>query len=264
VSGEQTLSRRGFLTGGLRPRNLALAATGGVAWTHVVNEARATDALPRPPGAKPEPDFLATCIKCGQCVGSCPYDTLQLATAEDGQAIGVPYFVPREVPCYMCPDTPCIGACPTDALEKGTAIEDATMGLAVLSDQETCLAFQGLRCEVCYRACPLMGRAISIEFRSQERTGKHAFFIPVVDSKGCTGCGKCEHACVLEEAAIKVLPVKQAKGKLGEHYRFGWEDEAEVSREFEAPESAPDLPQWRNNMDRVLEEMDDLSGIEEP
>ena len=35
------------------------------------------------------------------------------------------------------------------------------MGLAVLSDQENCLAFQGLRCEVCYRACPLMGEAIT-------------------------------------------------------------------------------------------------------
>ena len=55
-----------------------------------------------------------------------------------------------------------------------------------------------------------------------------------------------------------------AKGKLGEHYRFGWQEEAIISRDFSAPETAPDLPAWLDNMDRVLESMDDLSGIEEP
>jgi ferredoxin-type protein NapG len=57
-----------------------------------------------------------------------------------------------------------------------------------------------------------------------ERTGKHTLFIPVVHSDKCTGCGKCEKACVLEEAAIKVLPVRLAKGALGKHYRLGWEE----------------------------------------
>ena len=40
----------------------------------------------------------------------------------------------------------------------------------------------------------------------------------------CTGCGKCERACVLEEAAIRVLPVALATGKIGDHYRLGWEE----------------------------------------
>jgi ferredoxin-type protein NapG len=45
-----------------------------------------------------------------------------------------------------------------------------------------------------------------------------------VHSDHCTGCGKCEKACVLDEAAIKVFPVSQAKGRSGEHYRLGWEE----------------------------------------
>ena len=163
----------------------------------------------------------------------------------------------------MCEDSPCTAACPTDALDKRVSIEDATMGLAVLVDHETCLAYQGLRCEVCYRACPMLGEAITLEFRPQERTGKHAYFIPVVHSDACTGCGRCEHACVTEEAAIKVLPLEMAKGKLAESYRFGWTEEPVVSRDFEAPTTAPDIPEFEGNLERVLEEMGDLSGIEE-
>jgi ferredoxin-type protein NapG len=53
---------------------------------------------------------------------------------------------------------------------------------------------------------------------------RHALFIPTVHSDACTGCGKCERSCVLEEAAIKVLPLKQAKGRIGRHYRLGWEE----------------------------------------
>ncbi|MDP6980729.1 MAG: ferredoxin-type protein NapG [Myxococcota bacterium] len=258
------VGRRDFLTGALRPRNLALACTGAVVWSHGVDEARGAAFSLRPPGAREETDFLAACIKCGQCVEACPFDTLALAEAGDEAAIGVPRFDAREEPCHMCEDVPCIVSCPTDALEKDVAIEDAEMGLAVLSDQETCLAFQGLRCEVCYRACPMIGKAITLEFRPQERTGKHAFFLPVVNSEHCTGCGMCEHSCILEEAAIRVLPKDLTKGKLGEHYRFGWKEEAHISRDFTAPESAPDVFDSEANMNKVLQEMEDWSGIEDP
>jgi hypothetical protein len=42
---------------------------------------------------------------------------------------------------------------------------------------------------------------------------------------------------------------------------LAWTD---LSREVTAPEAAPDLPEWRDGLDRVLEQMNDLSGIEEP
>ena len=41
---------------------------------------KSTSALPaqalRPPGALPEADFLAACVRCGLCVRDCPYDIL--------------------------------------------------------------------------------------------------------------------------------------------------------------------------------------------
>jgi ferredoxin-type protein NapG len=260
----ENVSRRDFLTRPFRPRDVALAATGGLVWSHALEGAQGTELTLRPPGAREEPAFLATCTRCGLCVEACPFDTLRLARTEDDAAIGTPHFEPRKVPCYMCEDAPCTNACPTGSLVRGTAIDEARMGLAVLLDQESCLAFRGLRCEVCYRACPLLGRAIALEFRPQERTGKHAFFLPVVSSDHCTGCGMCEYACILEEAAIRVLPHRLAQGKLSAEYRFGWLEEAEISRDFTAPGSPPSLPELEGNLDLVLEEMNDLSGIEEP
>jgi ferredoxin-type protein NapG len=179
----------------------------------------------RPPGALPEGDFLSACVRCGLCVRDCPYDTLKLADLLDEPAAGTPYFKARSVPCEMCEDIPCVAACPTGALDPGlTEIEKAKMGLAVLIDQENCLNFQGLRCDVCYRVCPLIDEAITLELSHNRRTEAHALFIPTVHSAACTGCGKCEKSCVLEEAAIKVLPLHLAKGELGAHYRWGWKE----------------------------------------
>lgn len=181
----------------------------------------------RPPGALPEADFLGACVRCGLCARACPYDTLSLADLAGRAAGGTPYFEAREVPCEMCEDIPCVAACPTGALDKGlTDIAKARMGTAVLVGHETCLNVLGLRCDVCYRVCPLMGTAITLEMHHNERTGKHAFLIPVVHTDACAGCGKCEKSCVLEEAAIKVLPAELARGRIGGHYRLGWEEKA--------------------------------------
>jgi ferredoxin-type protein NapG len=191
--------------------------------------ARGASALPaqalRPPGALDEEAFLGACVRCGLCVRDCPYDTLDLAHLGEPVATGTPYFVARQVPCEMCEDIPCVKACPTGALDPElTDIDDARMGVAVLIDQQTCLNFLGLRCDVCYRVCPLIDEAISLELDHNKRTGMHTRFLPTVDADACTGCGKCEAACVLEVAAIKVLPTALAKGQLGSHYRLGWEE----------------------------------------
>ena len=192
----------------------------------------------RPPGALQEADFLSACVRCGLCVRDCPYDTLTLAELGDHVITGTPYFTARNIPCEMCDDIPCVLACPTGALQKSlTNIDDARMGLAALVDQENCLNFLGLRCDVCYRVCPLINKAISLEPQHNPRTGKHTLFIPVVHSNACTGCGKCEHACVLPEAAIKVLPTRLAMGAPGQHYRLGWEEKQKAGGSLVAPDT---------------------------
>lgn len=220
-SGKRQKGRRRFL------RDMARAAGGlaavGIALGLQQQTARAHGVRLRPPGALAEEAFARACVRCGQCVQACPYDTLKLATLASGLAAGTPYFVARDIPCEMCEDVPCARACPSGALDRDiAAIDDARMGLAVLLDQENCLNFQGLRCDVCYRDCPRLDEAITLEMDRNPRTGKHARFLPTVHSSACTGCGKCEKVCVLAQPAIRVLPLALARGELSHHYRFGW------------------------------------------
>ena len=217
--------RRRFLQDSARVAGGCVAAGSLLAW--LARDARAlpAEAL-RPPGALPEKDFLSACIRCGLCVRECPYDTLKLAElGVDAVATGTPYFTARDVPCEMCDDIPCVAACPTGALDPGLDnIDDAKMGVAVLVDQENCLNFLGLRCDVCYRVCPVIDDAITLETEHNARSGSHAIFIPTVHADHCTGCGVCEKSCVLPEAAIKVLPTRLARGSGADHYRKGWEE----------------------------------------
>jgi ferredoxin-type protein NapG len=216
-------------------RSLGLAATGGLVWSGLVDEGKSAPLILRPPGAVPEKEFLATCTKCGMCVAACPYDSLTLAKPGDNKPIGTPYFIPRTNPCYMCKDIPCVPVCPTGSLDKALVsqknesgelkldINMAQMGLAVI-DRETCIAYAGIQCDACYRACPLIDKALTVEYTRNIRTGKHAILEPVVNSEACTGCGLCEKSCVTKKAAIFVLPREIAMGESSERYFKGWDE----------------------------------------
>lgn len=207
-------------------RSAAAMTACGVGLVALVEQAKALPANAlRPPGAIDENAFQAACYRCGRCVRACSYNSLKLAQLGSGPANGTPYFLARQIPCEMCDDIPCVKACPSGALDSSlTDIERARMGVAVLVSRDTCLNILGLRCDVCYRECPLVTKAITLEEQHNRRTGRHAIMEPVVHAEFCTGCGKCERSCVLEEAAIKVLPIALATGKIHEHYLLGWEE----------------------------------------
>jgi len=239
--------RRRLITGAVRA-----ACGAGIAALGLALYARQARSLPaqalRPPGARAEPEFLGACVRCGLCVRACPYDTLRLARVGEPQPLGSPYFLAREVPCEMCDDIPCAGACPTGALDPElTDINEARMGTPVLVDTDNCLNMRGLRCDVCFRVCPLIDEAITLEQHHNVRTGRHAVFVPTVHADRCTGCGKCEQACVLPRAAIKVLPTALARGAPASHYRMGW-DELEraggplVEDIIDLPDRLPEAP----------------------
>ena len=254
--------RRNFLT-----QMAQAAAASAVAGTIVgafVEENKDKPLTLRPPGALKEEDFLKQCIRCGLCVEACKnrenkmivngveIDTLKLAAPGDNAPIGTPYFIARTGPCFMCDDIPCMFACPTGALtpkecqnDKGeVAIDYAKMGVAVI-DPSSCIAFWGLQCTACYRACPEMDKAITIEWKKNERTGKHAYRIPVVHEEYCTGCGMCEMACVTEKAAIKVFPREVFLGKAGDRYVKGW-DKKDQERVKNASTKTTTKTPWSN------------------
>ncbi len=159
----------------------------------------------RPPGALDEEHFLSACVRCGLCVRNCPFDTLKLAKLGEPVTTGTPYFLARDIPCEMCEDIPCVKACPTGALDHDLLdITRADMGLAVFTGVNTCYAFTGVgQCRACYLACPVKDKAITME--GHHRNGRDVF-MPTVHEDQCTGCGKCEHDCITDQASIKVLP----------------------------------------------------------
>lgn len=173
----------GMLTLGLP--EVAAATRGGVRYL-------------RPPGALSEDDFLARCIRCGQCGEICPNRCIQFFGGANGQeSRDTPYIIPREQACILC--MKCGEVCPTGAIkpiarEAGPIMAEVNMGKARVNE-DICLSYQGKTCGVCYRACPLQDVAIRVQRLEQ----------PVV-TDACVGCGLCERSCIQLPQAIRVIP----------------------------------------------------------
>ncbi|MDR2800615.1 MAG: 4Fe-4S dicluster domain-containing protein [Desulfovibrio sp.] len=153
----------------------------------------------RPPGAIPEPVFLALCLRCGECMKVCPSNALQPAWLAAGpEGLFSPVLTPRRGPCV--PDCNACGrVCPTHAIrtlpleEKGWA----RVGTAVVR-QNTCLAWaQGRACVVCQEVCPYG----AVKLQKMEGLAVPA---PVVADDRCYGCGYCERHCPVSVSAIVV------------------------------------------------------------
>jgi ferredoxin-type protein NapG len=192
----------------------------------------------RPPGAIAEKDFLAACIKCGQCVQVCPVKAIALGDLDEGFGVGVPYVPARDQACdFSCDAVQCVLACPTGALAHSISKkEEVRMGLARLDRPDLCLGrkgqgvkgaarpapFAGVHrymsvdrwkpvplakfaydvevCDLCVRECPIEG-AITMEKLAGDPSGKA--WTPVVH-KSCVGCGMCEMICPTEVPSIVV------------------------------------------------------------
>ena len=98
--------------------------------------------LLRPPGALPEPDFLAACIRCVRCQDACEPGAIQFYTERDGLLAHTPYVDPARKACTLC--MKCGPACPTGALLPLDDMADADMGSVEL-DPDLCLSFKAKR-----------------------------------------------------------------------------------------------------------------------
>jgi MauM/NapG family ferredoxin protein len=174
--------------------------------------------LIRPPGALPEEEFIAACVRCGNCMRVCPTNGLQPAYGEGGlEALGTPVLVPRIGQCTQACNS-CGKVCPSEAIQPFT-IEDKAhlyLGVAVI-DRSLCLGWGHDRiCSICAEACPY--NAI-YQQDPEHNLGKR----PVVGERICVGCGTCEKVCPIQpKAAIRVYSYgdKRYLGRQGQKELF--------------------------------------------
>ncbi len=160
-------------------------------------------ALIRPPGAKPEADFLSLCIKCGECMKVCPTGGLQPTLFEAGlSGMWTPFLVPRLGYCeYSC--TLCAQVCPTQAIAPLNLKkkQKTKIGIAII-DRDTCLPHaHKIGCIVCEEVCPTAPKAIELDLvtvkgSSNSYSGGN-LKLPKVNLERCIGCGICETSCPL-------------------------------------------------------------------
>jgi len=194
-------------TGGLARRALIVGAAGigvgilarrlGAAWGE--------KAPLRPPGAVEEESFAGLCIRCGNCVRSCPSKIIYPDLGQAGLA-GLLAPVIRYDKEYCDEDCcACTKVCPSGALrEMGLEQKRRYVIGEALVDGSLCLVTLGRKeCDACARACPF--DAVSIHWDD----GQYVAY-PMIDTKKCNGCGACEVACPTED--IKAIRVWRTGG----------------------------------------------------
>jgi MauM/NapG family ferredoxin protein len=153
--------------------------------------------LIRPPGVVDEEEFLAKCIRCGQCVKACSSKALHPATLAAGwDAFGTPVLVGAlgycDYDCHACGQVCPSGAIPP--LDLATK-QQQVMGTAHVI-QDLCIS-----CKLCFEICPIEDTLLTVEVTRNRRQ----VLIPEVVADKCIGCGRCESVCPVEgELAIQV------------------------------------------------------------
>ncbi len=178
--------------------------------------------LVRPPGSLKEEDFLARCIRCGQCMKICPTNAIHPTLLEAGwEGIFTPYLVPAigycEYNCILCGQSCPTGAIAPLTVEQKIGTPDSkpvSIGTAFI-DKGRCLPWAfDTECIVCEEWCPTSPKAIKLTTEKIVTPDGATITLrrPHVDPELCIGCGACEFACPIESnKAIYISSVGESR-----------------------------------------------------
>jgi len=179
--------------------------------------------LIRPPGSLEEKEFLARCIRCGECMNVCPTNAIHPTLFEAGiEGIWTPTMIMRigycEDTCVLCSQI-----CPTGAIweidekeKAGEKTEDRIKIGTAFIDKGRCFPHaMDTPCIVCEEHCPTSpDKAIQIKDVTVKNWKGEEVELqqPQVDPELCWGCGICEYVCpVKDQPAIYVTNVGETR-----------------------------------------------------
>lgn len=157
--------------------------------------------LIRPPGSLIENEFLASCVRCGECIQVCITNGLQPVGLQLGlEGLFTPYLQTRGGYCeFNC--TLCGQVCPTGAIQSLDQAEKHRTKIGhAFFDKNLCLPFaKNIPCIVCEEHCPTPEKAIKFNLVQvvTEKGETITLKQPYVVDELCIGCGICETKCPL-------------------------------------------------------------------
>jgi len=195
-------AREGAQAGTLQParRTFFGVAAGAVLAKTVQSAGRSGHPL-RPPGARPESQFLGLCTRCGNCLRVCPSQIIRPDAGSSGLAGLLTPTLHFEQDYCRQDCVRCTQACPSGALAPVSLAgkPQARIGRPQI-DMDLCLLGNDRDCAACARWCPY--GAIRYVFSEQEYTLR-----PQIDPDRCNGCGACQVVCPTQpRKAIVIRP----------------------------------------------------------
>lgn len=183
-------------------RRMFIAVAAGLGFSLVAKktgQARSDNAPLRPPGAIKEDEFTGLCMRCGNCIRTCPSKIIHPDTGQSG-VLGFLSPVVRYETDYCKEEcNECTTVCPSGALQSLNLEQKNKYAIGKASVDNALCLWGVSECHACLQPCPY--EAIQVQFDEEAYES-----FPAVDPAKCNGCGACEVVCPTGDLkAIKVL-----------------------------------------------------------